>query len=87
MKYIHLRLNMLVKKKLPLEKESLTALKFVPVVQTGRYFKSEDDVNFWITDDKNKIPVLVKAKIPVGTIRFHLVDWDGLKNRLESRIK
>ncbi|MFT7344415.1 MAG: hypothetical protein ACI9XP_000999 [Lentimonas sp.] len=59
--------------------------KFVPVVQTGRYFESEEDVNFWITADKNRIPVLVKAKIPVGTIKMHLVEWENLKNPLSSK--
>ena len=61
--------------------------KFVPVVQTGRYFKSEEDVNFWVTSDDNKIPVLVKAKIPVGVVKMHLVEWSGLKNELKSKIK
>ena len=46
--------------------------KFVPVVQTGRYFENEDDVQFWVTADKNRIPVLVKAKIPVGTVKSRL---------------
>ncbi len=59
--------------------------KFVPVVQTGRYFKSEDDVNFWVTADDNKIPILVRAKIPVGTIKMHLVEWTNLKNPLSSK--
>lgn len=61
--------------------------KFVPVVQKGRYFESEEDVQFWITADKNKIPVLVKAKIPVGTVKMHLVEWNGLKNELSSKVK
>ena len=60
--------------------------KFVPVVQTGRYFKSEDDVNFWVTKDENRIPILVKAKIPVGIVKLHLVEWEGLKNDLTSKI-
>ena len=60
--------------------------KFVPVVQTGRYFKSEEDVNFWVTADDNKIPVLVKAKIPVGIVKMHLVEWSGLKNELTSKL-
>lgn len=59
-------------------------MKFVPVVQTGRYFKSEDDVNFWVTDDKNRIPVMVKAKIPVGIVKLHLVDWEGLKHPIAA---
>jgi hypothetical protein len=61
--------------------------KFVPVVQTGRYFKSEDDVNFWITNDKNRIPVMVKAKIPVGIVKMHLVEWSGLKSDLTSKVQ
>ena len=60
--------------------------KFVPVVQKGRYFENEDDVQFWITADKNKIPVLVKAKIPVGSVKMHLVEWNGLKNELSSKL-
>ena len=60
--------------------------KFVPVVQTGRYFETEEDVQFWVTADKNRIPVLVKAKIPVGTVKMHLVEWSGLKNELSSKM-
>ena len=59
--------------------------KFVPVVQTGRYFKSENDVNFWVTADANRIPILVKAKIPVGMIKMHLVEWSNLKSPLSSK--
>lgn len=61
--------------------------KFVPVVQKGRYFKSEEDVQFWVTADENKIPLLVKAKIPVGVVKLHLVEWSGLKNELTSKVK
>ena len=82
-----LKIKYVGKEKITIRKGKFNCLKFVPVVQTGRYFNSEDDVNFWITNDKNKIPVLVKAKIPVGTVRLHLVGWEGLKNRLESKIK
>lgn len=60
--------------------------KFVPVVQTGRYFENEEDVQFWVTADKNKIPVLVKAKIPVGSVKLHLVEWENLKSELTSKV-
>jgi hypothetical protein len=60
----------------------IECLKFQPVVQTGRYFKNDDDVVFWITNDQNRIPVMVKAKIPVGSVRMHLVEWSGLRQEL-----
>jgi hypothetical protein len=40
-----------------------------------------------VTADKNRIPILVKAKIPVGTVKMHLVEWEGLKNPLTSKIE
>jgi hypothetical protein len=73
-----LKIKYVGKEIIHIRKGKFRCMKFVPVVQSGRYFKSEDDVNFWITDDKNHIPVLVKAKIPVGIVRLHLVEWSGL---------
>jgi hypothetical protein len=45
-------------------------------------FKKQDDLNFWVTDDENHIPILVKAKIPVGSVKLHLVEWEGTKKEL-----
>ncbi len=55
-------------------------LKFVPVVQKGRIFKEEEDMMVWITDDENKIPVLCKAKVLVGSIKMELVEYSNLLN-------
>ncbi len=70
-----------------LRKGTFKCMRFVPVVQTGRYFKHEEDVSFWVTKDKNRIPVLIKAKIPVGNVKMHLVGWYGLRNELSSKVK
>lgn len=57
-------------------------LKFVPVLQEGRVFKDEEDMIVWITDDANKIPVLAKAKIMVGSIKMELAEYKNLRNPL-----
>lgn len=67
-----------------IRKGKFNCKKFIPVVQKGRYFESENDLNFWITDDENRIPILVRAKIPVGTVKLHLVEWEGLKHELNK---
>ena len=54
--------------------------KFSPLVEQGRVFKSDDALVAYITDDGNKIPIMAKAKIQVGTIKMHLVQWEGLAN-------
>ena len=40
---------------------------------------NKESNNIWLTANKNKIPVLVKAEIPVGSIQLRLVEAKGLK--------
>jgi hypothetical protein len=54
--------------------------KFSPLVEKGRVFKSDDALVAYITADANKIPIMAKAKIQVGTVKMQLVKWDGLAN-------
>jgi hypothetical protein len=60
--------------------------KFRPVVQEGRVFNSPDDLEVWITDDGNKIPIMARANIKVGSVKMHLVEWEGLVNPM-ARVK
>ena len=60
------------------------ALKFCPVIQTGRVFKKEEDLTVWISDDKNKIPLCAKAKILFGSVKFEVVDYQGLLNPISK---
>ena len=53
-------------------------LKYRPIVQKGRVFKHEEDLNIWITDDKNHIPILGQANVLVGSIKAELKAYKGL---------
>jgi len=55
-------------------------IKFRPIIQTGRIFKKEEDLNVWITDDKNHIPVRAQAKILVGSVKMDLTSYKNLAN-------
>ncbi|MCC6691385.1 MAG: DUF3108 domain-containing protein [Bacteroidia bacterium] len=58
----------------------IRCLKFRPILQKGRIFKREDDLNVWITDDKNHIPVRAQAKILVGSVKMDLTEYSNLAN-------
>ncbi|MFO7939632.1 MAG: DUF3108 domain-containing protein [Bacteroidales bacterium] len=60
-------------------------MRFVPVVEPGRIFDSEDDVTIWITNDKNFIPVQVRIDLIVGSIKCDLVAYEGLKYPLDAK--
>ncbi|MFT6167702.1 MAG: hypothetical protein ACJAV5_001626 [Vicingaceae bacterium] len=58
---------------------------FHPVVQEGRVFKNDDDLTVYITNDENKIPILARAKILVGSVRMELIDYKNLANPMAKR--
>lgn len=55
-------------------------LKFRPYVQAGRVFKEEESLTFWISDDANKIPIKIKAKLSVGSLEADLDAFKGLQH-------
>jgi len=59
-------------------------LKFRPIVQKGRVFKHEEDLNVWITDDKNHIPIMGQADVLVGSIKAELKSYSGLANPISE---
>lgn len=77
-----LQIKYLGKDNIKIRNGKFKCLKFCPVIQTGRIFKSEEDLNVWISDDENKIPLLAKANILVGSIKMEVTDFEGLKNPL-----
>lgn len=55
-------------------------LIFRPYVQSGRVFKERESLTVWVTDDKNKMPILIKADLAVGSLKATLTDYKGLKH-------
>ena len=58
----------------------IKTLKFKPLVDGGRVFKEKESLTVWVTDDGNKIPVLIKADLAVGSLKASLDDFKGLKH-------
>ena len=58
----------------------VNSLVFKPIVQVGRVFKENESVTLWVTDDKNKIPLKIKASILVGSLKAELYEYKGLAN-------
>ncbi|MFV0565673.1 MAG: DUF3108 domain-containing protein [Flavobacteriaceae bacterium] len=55
------------------------SLKFRPYVMAGRVFKAEESLTLWVSKDKNKIPLRIKADLAVGSLRADLEAFKGLK--------
>ncbi len=63
------------------------ALKVRPQVIQGRIFKDSEAITMWVTDDENKVPLLVKSDIWVGSLQAEIREMKGLKNPMTAKIK
>ncbi|MCF8274229.1 MAG: DUF3108 domain-containing protein [Flavobacteriaceae bacterium] len=57
----------------------IETLKFRPYVMSGRVFKAEESLTLWVSKDKNKVPLRIKADLRVGSLRADLEAFKGLK--------
>lgn len=62
------------------------AVKLEPLVQEGGVFLHKGQLFLWISDDKNRIPLMIEAGLIIGSIKVNLKYADGLKNPMDSKI-
>jgi len=48
--------------------------------------ESKNAVEIWMSDDKNRIPIKIKAKLRIGAAEVYLTSWKNLKYPFSSEI-
>ncbi len=74
------KLKYLGKETIDTEFGDVESLKFRPYVMAGRVFKEEESLTLWVSNDKNKLPLRIKADLAVGSLRADLDAYKGLKH-------
>jgi len=69
------------------DKRKFKTIKFSALLIEGTIFNGGEDLTVWVTDDLNRIPVLVEAKILIGSVKATVLDMENLKFPLTSEIK
>lgn len=59
-------------------------MKFAPVTEVGRMFKTQDDMTIWFSDDVLRLPIRVRMELIVGSVKCDLIDYKGLTRELNS---
>jgi len=76
----YLRIKYMGKETIKIRSGKYRCLKFNPLVLQGRVFEADDDLTVYISDDDNKIPILIQSKIIVGSIKAELSGYRGLSH-------
>ncbi|MDO8971632.1 MAG: DUF3108 domain-containing protein [Saprospiraceae bacterium] len=60
-------------------------LKFQPQVIAGNVFKEDAKMTVWVSDDANRIPLMIDSPVSVGSVKMVLKEYWGLKHPFEAK--
>jgi len=55
-------------------------LMFTPIMPSNKLFRGKFPIKVWVSDDKNRIPLKIKARLMVGSLDMDIVEAKGLRN-------
>ena len=58
---------------------TINCLKIIPQVISGRVFKDKEGVTLYVSNDKNHIPISVKAELAVGSLKADIDSFSNVK--------
>lgn len=60
---------------------------FNPEVIKGYIFKDDSNLVMWISDDKNRLPLMIESPISVGSVKVILKSYKNLKFEMTAKVK
>lgn len=79
-KVYSLYIRFLGEDKVKIDRKRRDAYVFSPLLVEGDVFKGGENMKIWMSKDKSRVPLMVEAKILVGSVK-------GILNEKESQIK
>jgi len=58
---------------------------FSPDLIEGEYFKEGDEMRVWVSNDANRLPLLIESPVSVGSVKAVLKDYRGLRHPLTAK--
>jgi DNA-binding beta-propeller fold protein YncE len=64
-------------------KKKVSCIKVVPLLVATSIFKAGEKMTFWLSNDKNKLPVLMESDLKIGKVSVQLFKYEGLRYSVE----
>jgi hypothetical protein len=61
-------------------------LKFSPQVIEGDLFPEDTEMNVWVTDDANRMPLVIESPLSVGSVKAVLKSHKGLRYPVTAKV-
>ena len=61
-------------------------MKFQPDVIAGEVFSADAKMTVWVSDDSNRIPLLIETPVSVGSVKMVIKEYWGLKYDFTAKV-
>lgn len=61
-------------------------LRFEPDVISGNVFKDGTKMSVWVSNDENRIPLMIESPVSVGSVKMVLKEYWGLKYDFKAKV-
>lgn len=68
-------------------KGKFKTIKFGPEVIAGGIFDKKTEMTVWVSDDQNRLPLLIESPLSIGHVKAVLKNYEGLKYDLTAKLK
>ena len=65
----------------------MNTVKVIPDLVTGNVFKDGNRMHVWVTDDPNKLPLLIESPLSIGSAKAVLKSYSGLRYKMTEQRK
>lgn len=62
-------------------------MKFSPELIAGEVFKEGDEMTVYVSNDANRVPLMIDSPVSIGSVRVVLKSYKGLKYELDAQVK
>jgi hypothetical protein len=60
-------------------RKNVSCIKFVPLLVETSIFKEGEKMTVWLSNDQNKVPLMMESDLRIGKILVQLVKYEGLR--------
>ncbi len=86
-KTFDLEAKMLNRESIKIGNHRFQALKFDLLIEEAGLITDGSKIQFWISDDANKIPLRIESELMIGSLRCDLIEWRGLRHPLLALVE
>lgn len=73
-KNYHLYVNVVKQEKITVPAGTFDCLRIKPIIKQGTIFRTNEDIDCWVTADSRHIPVKIQTGIVIGSIDVDLLE-------------